>query len=68
MESGIGNIVTISGICHNIRYLLYYTQFRIYELRLYGFLLGIFVIFWLYGFLEKVFPNKFFAFMDFSLL
>ena len=26
------------------------------------------VIFWLYGFLENVFLNKFFSFMDFSLI
>ena len=42
-----------------------YTQFRIYGLRIY---VVCFVIFWLYGFLENVFPNKVFAFMDFSLI
>ena len=41
-----------------------YTQFCLYGLRIYVF----FVIFRLYGFLENVFPNKVFAFMDFSLI
>ena len=41
-----------------------YTQFRLHGLRIYHFL----VIFRLYGFLENVFPNKLFIFMDFSLI
>ena len=43
---------------------LIYTQFRLYGLLIFG----LFGDFGLYGFLENVFPNTFFAFMDFSLL